>query len=99
MARRERPRADLAGVDSGADRLFSLDGRVAFVTGGNGGLGFAMAHGLRSAGATVIVTGRDPAKNQAAIRAFGSEAVFELDIRDEDDVQSAVREIVGRFGS
>jgi 2-deoxy-D-gluconate 3-dehydrogenase len=92
-------RADPSRFDRGADGLFSLAGRVALVTGGNGGLGFAVARGLRSAGATVTVTGRDPANNEAAIQAFGPEAVFELDIRDEERVQSAVREIVGRFGS
>jgi 2-deoxy-D-gluconate 3-dehydrogenase len=84
---------------SGADQLFALDGRVALVTGGNGGLGLAIARGLRSAGATVAVTGRDPGKNEAATREFGSDAVFELDIRDERRVTSVVAEIVGRFGS
>jgi NAD(P)-dependent dehydrogenase (short-subunit alcohol dehydrogenase family) len=71
--------------------VFSLADRVALVTGGNGGLGLAMARGLRSAGATVAVTGRDPGKNEAAVREFG--------IRDEKRVASAVGEIVGRFGS
>jgi 2-deoxy-D-gluconate 3-dehydrogenase len=54
---------------------------------------------LRSAGATVAVTGRDPAKNEAASRELGSKAVFELDVRDEDRVESALHEIVVRFGS
>jgi 2-dehydro-3-deoxy-D-gluconate 5-dehydrogenase len=83
----------------GTDNLFSLEGRVALITGGNGGLGLAIARGLRSAGASVAVTGRDPAKNEAASREFGSDAVFELDVRDEDRVGSVTREIVGRFGS
>jgi 2-dehydro-3-deoxy-D-gluconate 5-dehydrogenase len=83
----------------GTDQLFSLDGRVALVTGGNGGLGLAIARGLRSAGATVAVTGRDPAKNEMASREFGSDAVFELDVRDEDRVENVVRDLVGRFGS
>lgn len=83
----------------GADQLFSLDGRVAIVTGGNGGLGLAIARGLRLAGAMVTVTGRDPEKNEAATREFGPDAVFELDIRDEDRVESVVGEVVGRFGS
>jgi 3-oxoacyl-[acyl-carrier protein] reductase len=83
---------------SGSDGLFSLAGRVALVTGGNGGLGLAIARGLRAAGATVAVTGRDRAKNAAARNEFG-EAVFELDVRDEERVASVVREVVGRFGS
>jgi NAD(P)-dependent dehydrogenase (short-subunit alcohol dehydrogenase family) len=40
--------------------LFSLAGRTALVTGGNGGLGWAMALGFRAAGAQVAITGRNP---------------------------------------
>jgi 2-deoxy-D-gluconate 3-dehydrogenase len=47
----------------------------------------------------VAITGRDPAKNEAAASEFGPEAIFELDIRDEHRVQSVVRDITGRFGS
>ncbi len=42
---------------------FSLEGRSALVTGGNGGLGRVMALGLQSAGARVAVTGRNPARS------------------------------------
>ncbi|MDH6492285.1 SDR family oxidoreductase [Streptomyces sp. SAI-127] len=59
--------------------LFSLDGQVAVVTGGNGGLGLAMARALRDAGATVVVTGRDPEKNAAVSDEF---EVRPLDITD-----------------
>jgi hypothetical protein len=44
---------------------FSLHGKTALVTGGNGGLGRAIALGLRDAGANVIATGRNPEKNSA----------------------------------
>jgi 2-dehydro-3-deoxy-D-gluconate 5-dehydrogenase len=37
--------------------LFDLSGRVALVTGGNGGIGFGMAEGLATAGAAVIIAG------------------------------------------
>ncbi len=50
--------------------LFSLAERVALVTGGNGGLGLAMARGLAEAGAHVAVTGRDETKNLQAERAL-----------------------------
>jgi 2-deoxy-D-gluconate 3-dehydrogenase len=59
--------------------LFSLDGQVAVVTGGNGGLGLAMARALRDAGATVVVTGRDPDKNAAVAGEF---EVRPLDVTD-----------------
>jgi len=52
--------------------LFSLDGRIALVTGGNGGLGRTMARGLAAAGAQVVVTGRDETKNSDAAGEFGT---------------------------
>jgi 2-deoxy-D-gluconate 3-dehydrogenase len=45
---------------------FSLKGKTALVTGGNGGLGLMIALGLKEAGARVIGAGRNPAKNAAA---------------------------------
>ena len=42
--------------------LFDLSGRVAVVTGGNGGIGLGMAKGMATSGATVVVAGRDAAK-------------------------------------
>jgi len=51
--------------------LFSLQDRVAMVTGGNRGLGRAIALGLQQAGARVLVTGRDPAQNAVVGHALG----------------------------
>ena len=48
-------------------RLFDLTGRVAIVTGGNGGIGLAMARGLGQAGAAVVVVGRNADKSAAAV--------------------------------
>ena len=79
--------------------MFSLAGRVALVTGGNGGLGRVIAAGLRAAGASVAVTGRDRARNASAAREFGSESVFELDVRDEDAVDRVVGELSERHGA
>ena len=42
-------------------KLFDLSGRVAVVTGGNGGIGLGMAKGMALAGATVVVAGRNAA--------------------------------------
>jgi 2-dehydro-3-deoxy-D-gluconate 5-dehydrogenase len=75
-----------------------LEAKVALVTGGNGGLGRAMALGLREAGARVAVTGRDPEKNAAVAGELGEDAVLTLDVRDGDAVESAVTTVVERFG-
>ena len=80
--------------------LFSLEGKTALVTGGNGGLGRGMALGLLSAGANVAVSGRNHAKNDAIARELGDNGLtIRLDVRDEDMVQAAVSEVVTTFGS
>lgn len=79
--------------------LFSLEGRVALVTGGNGGLGRAMALGMRDAGAQVVVTGRNPEKNKAIREELGNpQAVLSLDVRNEEAVERTISEVVTRFG-
>jgi 2-dehydro-3-deoxy-D-gluconate 5-dehydrogenase len=60
---------------------FSLDGRTALVTGGNGGLGLMIALGLREAGARVIGAGRNPAKNEEAGKCL--DGCVALDVLDE----------------
>ena len=46
---------------------FDLGGKVAVITGGNGGIGFGIASALGQAGATVAVWGRDEAKTAGAV--------------------------------
>jgi 2-deoxy-D-gluconate 3-dehydrogenase len=48
-------------------KLFNLTGRVAIVTGGNGGIGLGMAEGLADCGATIVVAARDAEKAQSAL--------------------------------
>jgi NAD(P)-dependent dehydrogenase (short-subunit alcohol dehydrogenase family) len=79
--------------------LFSLQGRVALVTGGNRGLGLVLARGLRAAGATVAVTGRDATRNAAVAAELGAEAVHELDVRDDEAVARVVAAVVERHGA
>lgn len=69
---------------------FSLHGRLALVTGGNGGLGLAMARALRAAGASVVVTGRNTGKNAAVSAEF---PVRPLDVTDPHDVSRVFREL------
>lgn len=81
------------------EELFSLAGRVAVVTGGNGGLGRAMALGLRAAGARVAVTGRNPVKNAQVAAELGTEcAALTMDVHSEQSVADAISGVVSRFG-
>jgi 2-deoxy-D-gluconate 3-dehydrogenase len=77
---------------------FRLDGKVALVTGGNGGLGQAIARGLRAVGAEVLVTGRDAAKNREAADDHGAANVLAMDVRDEASVEAAIGEVRERHG-
>ena len=82
--------------------MFDLSGHVALVTGGNGGLGLAMAKGLTKAGASVAIWGRNPDKNATAIaelRAMGGDAdVFACDLTDSDHVNETFAATLERFG-
>ena len=82
--------------------MFDLKNRVAFVTGGNGGIGLGMAKGLAGAGASVVIAGRNKAKAQSALselRSLGAQAEFvELDVMDETSCRQAVQRAVERFG-
>jgi 2-deoxy-D-gluconate 3-dehydrogenase len=81
---------------------FDLKGRVALVTGGNGGIGLGMAKGLAAAGATVAIAGRNKAKAQTALtelRALGGQAEFvEMDVLKEESCKAAVAKTFERFG-
>lgn len=71
-----------------APDLFRLDGTVAVVVGGAGGLGRAMARGLAEAGATVVVADRDAGAAKAAVDTIGRKAVaVEVDVTSRDSVE------------
>ena len=82
--------------------IFNLQNRVAFITGGNGGIGLGMAKGLAAAGASVVIAGRHKAKAQSAIsnlRSLGAQAEFvDLDVLKEASCHQAVQHAVERFG-
>ncbi len=81
---------------------FDLSNRVAIVTGGNGGIGLGMARGLANAGAAVIVAGRNPEKNSAAmaeLEALGAKAIaVEVEITREASCRAMIGAAVERFG-
>ena len=82
--------------------LFDLSGRVAVVTGGNGGIGLGMARGLAAAGATIVVAARNPAKSEAVVGAFvaaGTPSAFiPFDAANPASCRALVDETMAHFG-
>jgi len=83
-------------------KLFDLTGRVAVVTGGNGGIGLGMAKGLARAGATIVVAGRDAAKNKTAVQelqALGTKAsAIPVDVLKEESCRALIDSTVAAYG-
>jgi 2-deoxy-D-gluconate 3-dehydrogenase len=81
---------------------FDLSGRVAIVTGGNGGIGLGMAEGLAGAGATVVIAGRNAEKGAAAVKKIkdaGGRAEFaDVDVTDEKSCRALVDGAATRHG-
>jgi 2-deoxy-D-gluconate 3-dehydrogenase len=78
---------------------FDLKGKVALVTGGNGGIGLGMANGLAQAGATVVIAGRDTDKNATAVKALGGKALsVRGDLKDEKSCRQIVDEAAQKAG-
>ncbi len=79
--------------------MFDLTGKVALVTGGNGGIGLGMARGLAAAGANLVLAGRNVAKGESATRELGDGCVFvRADVTRKADCLALVSETVRRFG-
>ena len=83
--------------------MFRLDGKVAVVTGGAGGIGEALALGLGYQGATVVVSSRNKQTIDAVAEKIstetGSEAIaLAADVTDEGSIQSLVDTVVEKYG-
>ena len=74
-----------------------LKGKVAIVTGGNGGIGLGMARGLAAAGARVVVAGRNAQKSASAAKQLGGIAI-EVDLLKESDCKKLVKEAAKQLG-
>jgi 2-deoxy-D-gluconate 3-dehydrogenase len=82
--------------------MFDLTGKVAIVTGGNGGIGFGMAKGLARAGASIAVVARNEKKSAQAVQelrglSFKAQA-FQADVTNADAVSNMVDDVVEAFG-
>ena len=83
-------------------QLFDLSGKVAIVTGGNGGIGLGIAKGLARAGASVVVAARNPDKTSVSVRELqqigGRATGISTDVADEVSVAAMAKAAVDEFG-
>jgi 2-dehydro-3-deoxy-D-gluconate 5-dehydrogenase len=86
----------------GTPSVFELHGKVAIVTGGNGGIGLGIADGLARAGADVSIAARNEDKTRAAVASLeargGGVIGLRCDVTRPDDVRQMVEHTVSRFG-
>jgi 2-deoxy-D-gluconate 3-dehydrogenase len=83
--------------------MIDLTGKVAIVTGGNGGIGLGMGRGLARAGARVVVAARNQEKSRAAVAELdacgsGGATAIAADVTDPASVDALVRETLARCG-
>lgn len=85
-----------------AFKPFDLTGKVALVTGGNGGIGLGMAEGLAAAGAKIAIWGQNPEKNakaEAVLKGYGVDVLVQkVDVADEGEIVAGVAEVVKTLG-
>jgi NAD(P)-dependent dehydrogenase (short-subunit alcohol dehydrogenase family) len=83
-----------AALKGGDMTLFDLTGRVAIVTGGNSGIGFAIAKGLATAGAAVVIANRRASEGQKAAESLTSSGLKAAAVPTDVSARSSVAELV-----
>src|ERR1700712_326326 len=82
--------------------LFDLKGKVAVITGGNGGIGLGMARGIASLGASIVIAGRDEGKAATALttlREMNAEASFvAADVTKKAACQALIAAATEKYG-
>lgn len=80
-----------------------MSGRVAVITGGNGGIGLGLAKGIAKAGGDVMIWGRNPEKNESAVAELNDIGVraesLVCDVGDAEQITGAMAETVSKMGS
>src|SRR5947209_19308176 len=83
------------------ESIFRVDGKVALLPGGAGGIGAALARGLAEYGADVVIAGRSLERAQAvadSVLSTGRQALaLNVDVTDEESVGEMVKQVVERF--
>lgn len=83
--------------------LFGLRGKVAIVTGGNGGIGLGIARGFAGKGSDMVIAARNQGKTAVVVRAmekkYGVGVLgVKLDVREEEQIRAMVKQVTEKFG-
>lgn len=78
--------------------MLKLTGKVAIVTGGSRGIGFATAKIFVENGAKVVITAKDPKRIEAALDKLSNTIGITADIKNENDVKKVIKQTIDKFG-